>query len=132
MQLMPVTARAMGIPPGKESNPEESIKAAVKYINATNRNLKVIPDKKERIKFILASYNAGLGHISDAMALARKYGKNRLVWEHNVEKFILLKSNEEYFTDPVCQNGYFRGIETYNFVRDILSRYEVYKQKIKK
>ncbi|WP_448790136.1 transglycosylase SLT domain-containing protein [Bacteroides graminisolvens] len=132
MQLMPVTARAMGLPPGKESNPEESIKAAVKYIDATNRNLKVIPDKKERIKFILASYNAGLGHISDAMALARKYGKNELVWEHNVEKFILLKSNEEYFTDPVCRNGYFRGIETYNFVRDILSRYEVYKQKIKK
>ncbi len=132
MQLMPVTARAMGLPPGKESNPEESIKAAVKYIDATNRNLKVIPDKKERIKFILASYNAGLGHISDAMALARKYGKNELVWEHNVEKFILLKSNEEYFTDPVCKNGYFRGIETYNFVRDILSRYEVYKQKIKK
>ncbi|GAK36978.1 MltF family protein [Bacteroides graminisolvens] len=132
MQLMPVTARAMGLPPGKESNPEESIKAAVKYIDATNRALKVIPDKKERIKFILASYNAGLGHISDAMALARKYGKNELVWEHNVEKFILLKSNEEYFTDPVCKNGYFRGIETYNFVRDILSRYEVYKQKIKK
>ncbi len=104
----------------------------VKYIDATNRALKVIPDKKERIKFILASYNAGLGHISDAMALARKYGKNELVWEHNVEKFILLKSNEEYFTDPVCKNGYFRGIETYNFVRDILSRYEVYKQKIKK
>ena len=132
MQLMPVTARAMGLPPGKESNPEESIKAAVKYIDATNRALKVIPDKKERIKFIPASYNAGLGHISDAMALARKYGKNELVWEHNVEKFILLKSNEEYFTDPVCKNGYFRGIETYNFVRDILSRYEVYKQKIKK
>ena len=132
MQLMPVTARAMGLPPGKESNPEESINAAVKYIDATNRALKVIPDKKERIKFILASYNAGLGHISDAMALARKYGKNELVWEHNVEKFILLKSNEEYFTDPVCKNGYFRGIETYNFVRDILSRYEVYKQKIKK
>lgn len=132
MQLMPVTARAMGLPPGKESNPEESIKAAVKYIDATNRVLKVIPDKKERIKFILASYNAGLGHISDAMALAHKYGKKELVWEHNVEKFILLKSNEEYFTDPVCKNGYFRGIETYNFVRDILSRYEVYKQKIKK
>ena len=49
----------------------------------------------------------------------------------NVENFILLKSNEEYFTDPVCKNGYFRGIETYNFVRDIVSRYESYKKKIK-
>ena len=31
----------------------------------------------------------------------------------------------------VCKNGYFRGIETYNFVRDIVSRYESYKKKIK-
>ena len=65
------------------------------------------------------------------MALAEKYGKNKLVWKDNVENFILLKSNEEYFTDPICKNGYFRGIETYNFVRDILSRYESYKKKIK-
>ncbi|WP_321330787.1 transglycosylase SLT domain-containing protein [uncultured Bacteroides sp.] len=132
MQLMPATAHAMGIPTGKEQNPEESIKAAIKYISSTNRSLRMIPDKKERTKFILASYNAGLGHISDAMALAGKYGKNKFVWRNNVENYILLKSNEEYFTDPVCKNGYFRGIETYNFVRDIMSRYEVYKKKIKK
>lgn len=130
MQLMPRTARAMGVPEGKEQNPEESVKAAVKFIKSTDRSLSMIADKQERIKFILASYNAGLGHIYDAMALAGKYGKNKYVWNDNVENFILLKSNEEYFTDPVCKNGYFRGIETYNFVRDITSRYEAYKKKI--
>lgn len=131
MQLMPRTARAMGVPEGKEQNPEESVKAAVKFIKSTDRSLSMISDKDERIKFILASYNAGLGHIYDAMALAGKYGKNKYVWNDNVENFILLKSNEEYFTDPVCKNGYFRGIETFNFVRDITSRYEAYKKKIK-
>ena len=131
MQLMPATARAMGVPAGKEQNPEESIKAAIKYIMATDRSFSMIPDKQERLNFILASYNAGLGHIYDAMALAEKYGKNKLVWKDNVENFILLKSNEEYFTDPVCKNGYFRGIETYNFVRNIMSRFESYKKKIK-
>ena len=131
MQLMPATARAMGVPVGKEQNPEESIKAAVKYIAATDRSFNMISDKQERLNFILASYNAGLGHIYDAMALAKKYGKNNLVWKDNVENFILLKSNEEYFTDPVCKNGYFRGIETFNFVRDIQSRFESYKKKIK-
>ena len=131
MQLMPATARAMGVPAGKEQNPEESIKAAVKYIAATDRSFNMISDKQERLNFILASYNAGLGHIYDAMALAKKYGKNNLVWKDNVENFILLKSNEEYFTDPVCKNGYFRGIETFNFVRDIQSRFESYKKKIK-
>ena len=131
MQLMPRTARAMGVPEGKEQNPEESIKAAVKYIEATDRNLQVIADKQERIYFILGSYNAGLGHINDAIALAQKYGKKKTVWRNNVENYILLKSNEEYFTDPVCKNGYFRGIETYNFVRDITERYQTYKNKIK-
>ena len=130
MQLMPATARAMGVPRGKEHNPEESIKAAVKYINATDQSLNMIP-RSERIPFILASYNAGLGHIYDAIALAEKYGKNKRIWKGNVENFILLKSNEEYFTDPVCKNGYFRGIETYNFVKDVTSRFHTYKEKIK-
>ena len=65
------------------------------------------------------------------MALAEKYGQNKHLWYGHVEKYILLKSNEEYFTDPVCRNGYFRGVETYNFVRDIIQRYELYKEKIK-
>ena len=131
MQLMPATARAMGLPEGKEQNPEESIKAAVKYIGATAKSFSKIP-QEERINFVLASYNSGIGHVLDAMALAEKYGKNKYVWRDNVENFILLKSNEEYFTDSVCKNGYFRGIETYNFVRDITSRFEQYKKKIKK
>ena len=130
MQLMPATARAMGVPPGKEHNPEESIKAAVKYIAATSRSFAAVPGE-ERLNFVLASYNSGIGHVLDAMALAEKYGKNKYTWRDNVENFILLKSNEEYFTDPVCKNGYFRGIETYNFVRDITSRFEQYKRKIK-
>lgn len=131
MQLMPATARAMGVPEGKEQNPEESVKAAVKYINTTARSFSSVPPE-ERLNFVLASYNSGIGHVLDAMALAEKYGKDKYVWKDNVEKYILLKSNEEYFTDPVCKNGYFRGIETYNFVRDIMGRYETYKSKIKK
>ena len=129
MQLMPRTARAMGLPEGKEQNPEESIKAAVKYLELTAQSFNNIPEE-ERVNFTLASYNSGIGHVLDAMALAEKYGSNKYVWRDNVEKYILLKSNEEYFTDPVCKHGYFRGRETYNFVREITVRYEQYKKKI--
>ncbi|MCI1681497.1 MAG: transglycosylase SLT domain-containing protein [Bacteroides sp.] len=131
MQLMPSTAHAMGIPSGREQSPEESIKAAIKYIAITDKSFTKVPET-ERLKFVLAAYNSGIGHIQDAQALARKYGKNEYIWNNNVEKFILLKSHEEYFTDPVCKNGYFRGIETYNFVREIIERYDYYKKKIKK
>ena len=131
MQLMPRTARVMGIPKGKESNPEESIKAACKYIALTEKSFQEISDPDEKNKFVLAAYKSGLGHIQDAMALAEKYGKDPHIWTDNVEKYILLKSNEEYFTDPVCKFGYFRGTETYRFVREIYSRFNTYQQKIK-
>ena len=130
MQLMPKTARAMGIPEGKEHDAEESVKAATKYLDQLAGYFNKVTTPDEKVKFILASYNAGIGHVFDAMALAEKYGYNKYVWNEHVEKFILLKSNEEYFNDPVCKNGYFRGRETYNFVRDILGRADMYKQKI--
>lgn len=131
MQLMPRTARAMGIPEGKEQNAEESVKAATKYLAQISRSFSKVTDPEEKMKFVLGAYNAGLGHIFDAMALAEKYGKNKYLWDDNVATYILLKSNEEYFNDPVCKNGYFRGRETYNFVKDILGRAEMYKQNIK-
>ena len=131
MQLMPKTARAMGLPEGKEQNPEESVKAASKYLAHLERSFNKISNPEEKVKFILGSYNAGIGHIYDAMALAEKYGKNKYIWDDNVAIYILLKSDEDYFNDPVCKNGYFRGRETFNFVKDILGRAEMYKQKIK-
>lgn len=131
MQLMPATCRALGVPKGKESDPEESIKAAVKYIAAMQKSFSRISEKDEQVKFILAAYNAGIGHVTDAMALAEKYGRNRYLWEHNVAHFILLKSEKEYYQDPVCRNGYLRGSDTYRFVREITARAEYYKKTIK-
>ncbi len=131
MQLMPRTARILGVPPGKEDDPEESIKAAVVYIGRLDKSFASVGDKEERIKFILASYNAGEGHIKDAMALAQKYGADPTCWKDNVEKYLKLKSHERYFNDEVCKNGYFRGEETCRFVKDILQRHRLYKDKIK-
>lgn len=129
MQLMPQTARAVGLSRGKERNPQESIKAAVKYIWLIDHHLSTIKNSHERLQFTLAVYNAGKGHVTDAQALAKKYGKNPHRWTGNVDKFILLKSNEKYYNDPVCQNGYFRGVETYNFVRDVQRIYRLFKTK---
>ena len=130
MQLMPSTAHAYGVPNGMEDNPEESIKAGVKYIAALQNIFRKV-SHKEQIKFVLAAYNAGAGHVLDAMALTEKYGGNELQWDNQVGKYILLKSHEQYYQDPVCKNGYFRGLETYNFVRDVTERAKIYQQKIK-
>ena len=130
MQLMPRTARIMGVPEGKEHNAEESVKAATRYLKQMERSFRYITDKDERTNFVLASYNAGIGHIYDAMALAEKYGHDKFRWFDNVEKYVLLKSKPEYYNDSICRNGYFRGEETYNFVREIRARHNLYKEKI--
>ena len=130
MQLMPRTAQAFGVSAQEITNPEKNLRAAVKSIQSLNKSLSAIQDKNERLKFILAAYNAGLGHVLDAMALAEKYGKNPYVWDDNVSDFILLKSNPEYFNDEVCKFGYFRGRQTVAYVHEVLRYYKIYQEKI--
>jgi membrane-bound lytic murein transglycosylase F len=127
MQLMPSTAEIYGV--DTSSSVEEQIAAGVKFIKWLDRQLpETIDDPEERTKFILASYNVGIAHIYDGRRLAEKYGKDPNVWTDNVDYFILNKSNPKYYRDSVVRYGYARGQETYNFVKEILYRYEHYKK----
>ena len=125
MQIMPVTARAMGIPEGMESNPDESVRAAAEYFAYLSHLFRRVPEN-ERVNFVLASYNAGFGHVHDAMRLAHKYGKDRYVWNDNVETYLRLKNDSIYYTDTLCRNGRFAGLETLLFVRRVQSKYGEY------
>lgn len=131
MQLMPHTAIAMGFDSLKIEEPETSVQAAVKYLKSVEKYFLSIEDGGERIKFVLASYNAGVGHVKDAMALAAKLGRNSEIWEGNVADCLLLKSKPEYFNDPVVRCGYLRGDETFRFVSEIMVRYLEYRDVIK-
>jgi membrane-bound lytic murein transglycosylase F len=126
MGIMPGTARTLRIPLQELSNPEVSIRAGVEVLRLFSQGLNEIADTVELIKFTLAAYNAGVGHVYDARRLAEKYGKNPSVWDDNVAEFILLKREPDYYNDPVCRYGYLRGRETFNYVREILGRYEYY------
>lgn len=125
MQLMPNTGARFGIVP---TSPEKKqIRAGIMFIQWLNEQLSDIKDEEERRKFILASYNVGLGHVLDARALAAKHGKDPNIWDDNVDKYLLSKSEPKYFTDSVVKYGYCRGIETYRYVANIVDRYEHYK-----
>ena len=60
----------------------------------------------------------------DAINLAKKYGKNPDIWDGNVESALLMKANPEYYTDPVCRAGYFRGRETVSYVKKVMDFYD--------
>lgn len=127
MQLMPVVMERYEI--DYDSSPEEQVEAGGKLIKHLENCLEnKVADSAERVKFVLAAYNAGLGHIYDAQRLAEKYGKSPDVWEDNVDYFVLNKSKAQYYNDTCCHAGYLRGSETYRFVQEILDRFYQYQR----
>ena len=126
MQIMPGTADHLGLSLANIYDPEQNIAAAVRYLAELERNFSDIREHSERTKFVLAAYNGGHFHIRDAMALARKNGRNANSWRE-VESFVLGLSQPQYYNDPVVKNGYMRGSETVDYVRKIHERWNGYR-----
>ncbi len=131
MQMMPATAKKFGV--NKGSTPAEQIRGgALLKIYVDHILPKEINNPEERTKFILACYNVGYEHVMDARILARKYKKDPNVWTNNVDFFMKNMSKRKYYEDPLVENGYARGIETYRFVNEVMERYHHYKNIAKK
>lgn len=129
MQLMPITADRFGIK--DYLNPRQNIEGGIRFLNWLDKQfLESVPDSLERIKFVIASYNIGLGHVMDAQRLAEKYGRRTDIWDDNVDFFLLNKSSDIYYTDPVVRFGYCRGEEAFNHVKRVIGSYEHYKNVI--
>lgn len=129
MQVMPATGDFFKVT--NLLDPNQNIKVGVKFLKYLDTRLaKTVPDPEERIKFVLASYNAGLTHVTDAQKLTQKYGKDPTVWDDNVEYFLSKKADPKYFRDPVVVVGYCRCIEPVKYVKEVLQRYDEYKLRI--
>lgn len=128
MQVMPGTARGHGFSEEALSDPEKSVYIASLVISKTDKFFQsYISNRAERLRFTIGAYNAGVGHVTDAMKLAQKYGKKPQVWYNNVEEAILWKMRPEFYNDPVCSFGYCRGTETLNYVRQVENAYRVFR-----
>lgn len=128
MQLMPKTAKELGV---KNSfNPEQNVKGGCKYLNILYDRWEDIPDSIQRIKFTLASYNCGYGHVLDAQRLAEKDGVDPLIWDANVDEYILKLAHPEHYNKKDVKHGYTRGSEPYYYVKDIFNRYLEYEEMV--
>jgi membrane-bound lytic murein transglycosylase F len=121
MQFMPSIGPLYGVFPS--SSPEQQINGGMLKLSKDFRSWSSIPDRIQREKFTLATYNAGRSHVEDAQRLAKKYGLDPLKWDENVEVMMLNLSQAKYYRDPVVKNGALRGTRTYNYVRSIYKRY---------
>lgn len=129
MQIMPRTGRAYGL--RNANDPEQSVRAAVSLLADLDRLLEPkVPDPTERLKFVLAAYNGGIGHVFDAIRLAEKHGLDPQLWDGNVAEAALMLANPVYYNDNVVKYGYLRGRETTDYVDRILRFYDVGKTAI--
>ena len=127
MQIVPSTARSLGLSRSNVYNPEANISAAARYLSQLNSQLSDITDPGERINFILASYNGGLGHIRDAMSLTREHGGNAARWT-DVSHWVLQLQYPATYNSPTVRYGYMRGNETVGYVSNIHSHWREYRQ----
>lgn len=127
LQLMPATAREVGV--ADPYDPAQNVAGAARYLRLLDKQYwrDEIADDEERVKFILASYNAGAGHVMDARRLAEKHGDDPDRWE-DVAYWLLQKAQADVINDPVVQHGYCRGLEPVQYVARILDRYAHYRQ----
>ena len=125
MQIMPGTADLLGLPRDQMYDPEQNIAAAAKYLGQLEGKWSDIKNRSERTNFILASYNGGIHHIRDAMALAQRDGKNPHSWRE-VSEYVLKLAQPKYYNDPIVKYGYMRGSETVDYVAKIRQRHQGY------
>ena len=87
MQLIPNTARRLGIDSLHLYHPESNIRAGLKYLRFLNQYWKqrLVPPEN-RLPFVLASYNTGPTPVARAADLAAKKGLDPTHWDNNVDQ----------------------------------------------
>ena len=96
----------------------EEIDSMVQLPNAISR--------EDSLGIVLACYNGGLGHVSDARRLARAHGEDMNSWDV-VSRYLALKADPAYYEQDVVSYGKFSGgKQTTAYVRTVMKRYEKY------
>ena len=128
MQIMPSVARHFEVPLDRVSDPETNVWLANKLMTEIMSTLR-LPEstpEKDRMSIVLASYNSGIGHVTDARRLARLHGENPNSWEV-VARYLTLKAQPEYYENEVVRCGRFTGSrQTLAYVDDVIERYDKY------
>ena len=131
MQIMPHVADKYGVSTSELLDPICNIELSAKIIKGMERSMQLPKqiDAKDRMAIMLACYNGGYAHISDACNLAEFYGENKYSWD-TVAEYLWLLSDADFYNHEVVNFGAFRGSdETIKYVEAVMSRYNYYCKK---
>ncbi|MDX9909834.1 MAG: transglycosylase SLT domain-containing protein, partial [Mariniphaga sp.] len=88
-----------------------------------------VKDSAERINFVLAAYNIGLGRVQKAQRQAVENGKNQQIWKNNVGYFLRKKSAVAAPEDSVIRTNQVYD-DTFYFVDEVIATYRHYQNLI--
>lgn len=122
LQVMPRTGAELGVE--DLWDPEQNIHAGVRYLAHLLRRFEPTLPMRQRVRFALAAYNAGIGHVRDARRLARDIGLDPDRWFGHVERAMKLLARPRYHRR--ARHGYVRGEEPMQYVSRIQTKYDAY------
>jgi len=128
MQIMPSVARHFDVPAERLGDLETNIRLANRLLSEIQRSLRLPAgvSERDRMSIMLASYNSGIGHVSDARRLARVHGEDPNSWTV-VSRYLALKADPAYYENEVVKCGRFTGgVQTRSYVDDVIGRYDAY------
>lgn len=114
MMLTLHTAKLLGVK--NRLDPQQSIIGGSRHLRQMIKNVPEGVEGEDRLKYALAAYNVGGGHIKDAMTLAKKLGLNQNVWS-DLKIVLPLLSQKRYY--KTLKYGYARGSEPVKYVEAI-------------
>lgn len=123
MMLTQTTAAHLGVQ--DILDPKQSIEGGAKHLNEMMKLVSPEVEGEDRLKFALAAYNIGMGHIIDAQILTENMGLNKNLW-NDLKKALPLLEQKKYY--KTLKHGYARGSEPVKYVdsiydyRDILQK----------
>ena len=130
MQLMPETAAKFGI--DSLATPARQIAGGIKYLQYLDKQLPdEITSPAERIYFVLASYNVGIGRVMAAREKAEKFGRDKNRWNGHVDYYLLRRSKKDPVARADSTDAYPVDYKMEGFVDDIVNRYYHYRNLIK-
>ncbi|MCK9304309.1 MAG: transglycosylase SLT domain-containing protein [Bacteroidales bacterium] len=126
MQIRQATAREFNI--DNIYDPEQNIKAGTLMLRRLSRIYSGLElDSLNSLKLVLAAYNAGEGRVEDLRRYAIHKGADPNDWE-SIVGIIPSMRHSENIPGGVLRLGTFNGRETVRFVKEVLERYDYYKE----
>lgn len=132
MQVMPIVGKQFNVAKEHIMDPETNIRLAGKLLNEIDDMLDLAPSTpaNDRLSIILACYNGGIGHVSDARRLARSNGEDPNSWEV-VARYLDMKADPAVYESELVRYGKFTGSrQTKSYVREVMERYDTYRKMV--